>query len=189
MNTDYQISDKHRLSQRFFYSRDPQEVPFSSCSPGCPPGFALNTQFTNDVGLLKLTSTLTPSFLNEGLIAFIRNTGVLQSQTKITDSSLGITPGDPGFPYLPVTVISGLFSLGGGFNDFSDSVVNTYQAADQISWSHDVTTFAPATSLSASSSILPMMARAAAKFYFLASPTFCSGKAARKMAAGTAISS
>jgi hypothetical protein len=136
VNTDYQISDKHRLSQRFFYSRDPQEVPFSSCSPGCPPGFALNTQFTNDVGLLKLTSTLTPSFLNEGLVAFIRNTGVLQSQSKITDSSLGITPGDPGFPYLPVTVISGLFSLGGGFNDFSDSVVNTYQAADQISWSH-----------------------------------------------------
>ena len=135
VNTDYQISDKHRLSQRFFYSRDPQEVPFSSCSPGCPPGFALNTQFTNDVGLLKLTSALTPGFLNEGLVAFIRNTGVLQSQTKITDSSLGITPGDPGFPYLPVTVISGLFSLSGGFNDFSDSVVNTYQAADQISWS------------------------------------------------------
>jgi hypothetical protein len=136
VNTDYQISDKHRLSQRFFYSRDPQEVPFSSCSPGCPPGFALNTQFTNDVGLLKLTSTLTPGFLNEGLVALIRNTGVLQSQSKITDSSLGITPGDPGFPYLPVTVISGLFSLGGGFNDFSDSVVNTYQGADQISWSH-----------------------------------------------------
>jgi hypothetical protein len=136
VNTDYQVTDKHRLSQRFFYSRDPQLDPFSSCSPGCTPGFALKTQFTNDIGLLRLTSTLTPSFLNEVLVAFIRNTGVLQSQTKISDASLGITPGDPGFPYLPVTEISGLFSLSGGFNDYSDSVVNTYQAADQISWSH-----------------------------------------------------
>jgi len=136
VNTDYQISEKHRLSQRFFYSRDPQLDPFSSCSPGCPPGFALKTQFTNDIGLLRLTSTLTPHFLNEALVAFVRNTGVLQSQTKISDSSLGITPGDPGFPYLPVTEISGLFSLSGGFNDFSDSVVNTYQAGDQVSWSH-----------------------------------------------------
>jgi hypothetical protein len=136
VNTDYRLSAKHQLSERFFYSRDPQEDPFSSCSPGCPPGFTLDTHFGNDIGLLKLTSTLTPNFLNEGLFAAIRNFGTLQNQTKITDESLGITPGDPGFPYLPVTIIEGLFSLGGGFNDFSDSGVNTYQAADQISWSH-----------------------------------------------------
>jgi hypothetical protein len=136
VNTDYQLSSKQRLSQRYFYSRDPQQDPFSSCSPGCPPGFALNTQFTNDIGLLKLTSTLSPNLLNEAFVAFIRNTGVLKSQTAITDASLGITPGDPGFPYLPVTIISGLFSLGGGFNDFSNSAVNTYEASDQASWSH-----------------------------------------------------
>ncbi len=136
VNTDFQLSDKHRLSQRFFYSRDPQLDPFSSCSPGCPPGFALKTQFTNDIGLLRLTSTLTPHFLNEGLVAFIRNTGVLQSQTKLSDASLGVTPGDPGFPYLPLVLINGLFSLSGGFNDFSDSVVNTYQLGDQVSWNH-----------------------------------------------------
>lgn len=136
VNTDYQLTSKHRLSERFFYSRDPQNDPFSSCSPGCPPGFALNTQFTNDVGSLKLTSTLTPNFLNEGFVALIRNTGVLNSQSNITDASLGITPGDPGFPNLPVTVISGSFTLGGGFNDFSNSAVNTYEFADQVSWSH-----------------------------------------------------
>ncbi len=135
-NLDYQISPKNQLSERFFYSRDPQLNPFSSCNPGCPPGFALKTQFTNDVGSLRLSSALHPSLLNEALVAFIRNTGNLQSQTAITDSSLGITPGDPGFPLLPVTVVNGLFSLGGGFNDFSNSAVNTIQAADQISWTH-----------------------------------------------------
>ena len=135
-NVDYQATPKHRISERYFYSRDPQHDPFSSCNPGCPPGFALDTQFVNDVGSVKLTSTLTPNFLNEGFIALIRNTGVLNSQTSITDASLGVTPGDPGFPDLPVTVISGLFSLGGGFNDFSNSAVNTYEASDQVSWNH-----------------------------------------------------
>ncbi len=134
VNTDYQLSDKQRLSERYFFSRDPQVNPFSSCSPGCPPGFALNTRFTNDIGLLKLTSTFSPNLLNEAFVALIRNTGVLNSQTAITDASLGIAPGDPGFPYLPVTVINGLFSLSGGFNDFSDSAVNTIEASDQASW-------------------------------------------------------
>ena len=135
-NADYQVTSKHRLSSRYFYSRDPQSVPFSTCDYGCPPGFALTTAYTNDIGTLKLTSTLTPRLLNEGTFAFIRNTGVLTSQTKLADSSVGITPGDPGFPYLPVMDINGLFSLGGGFNDFSDAIVNTFQEGDQMSWNH-----------------------------------------------------
>jgi hypothetical protein len=133
-NLDYQLTPKHRLSERFFYSRDPQTNPFSSCSPSCPPGFALKTQFTNDVGSLKLTSALTPSFLNEAFVALIRNTGVLNSQASITDASIGLTPSDPDFPLLPIISIQGLFSLGGGFNDFSNSTVNTYEGSDQVSW-------------------------------------------------------
>jgi hypothetical protein len=134
VNADYQASEKERLSTRYFYSRDPQSNAFSTCDYGCPPGFALKTSYTNDIGTIKLTSTLTPRLLNEGFVALIRNTGVLTSQTSITDSSLGINPGDPGFPFLPIIDINGLFSLGGGFNDFSDSIVNTYQAGDQMSW-------------------------------------------------------
>ena len=134
VNADYQMTGKNRLSSRYFYSRDPQSNAFSSCDYGCPPGFALNTSYTNDIGTIKLTSTLTPRLLNEGFFAFIRNTGVLASQTKIADSSVGITPGDAGFPYIPVMDINGLFSLGGGFNDFSDAIVNTYQEGDQMSW-------------------------------------------------------
>jgi hypothetical protein len=136
INTDYQINPKNRLSERYFYSRDPQVDPFSSCSPGCPPGFALDTAFTNDVASLKLTSTLSPNLLNEGFVALVRNTGVLNSQASITDASLGITPGDPGFADLPVTSINSLFSLGGGFNDFSSSAVNTFEVSDQVTWTH-----------------------------------------------------
>jgi hypothetical protein len=141
VNADYQLNGSNRIGSRYFYSRDPQSNAFSSCDYGCPPGFALKTAYTNDIGTLKLTSTLTPRLLNEGFVALIRNTGVLTSQTSIADSSIGMSPGDPGFPYLPIIDINGLFSLGGGFNDFSDSVVNTYQAGDQMSWNrgrHDL---------------------------------------------------
>jgi len=138
VNTDYVISPKHRLSERYFYARDPQQVPFSSCfffTP-CTPGSGTQQEFKNYVGSLKLTSTLSSTFVNEALVNYTRNTGVLVSDSKITDQSLGITPGDPGFPKMPVIAIFGQFSIGGNFNDNSDSAVNTMQYADQIAWTH-----------------------------------------------------
>lgn len=87
VNADYQFNGNNRLGTRYFYSRDPQTGPFSTCDYGCPPGFALNTSYTNDLGTIKLTSTLTPRLLNEGFVSLIRNTGVLASQTKLADSS------------------------------------------------------------------------------------------------------
>jgi len=50
--------------------------------------------------------------------------------------SLGITPGDPTFPKMPTIAVSGLFSVGGNFNDDSDSTVNQFQYSDQIAWTH-----------------------------------------------------
>lgn len=135
INTDYVISAKHRLSERYFYARDPQSKPFSSCfTVACTPGSGLESEFKNYVGGLKLTSTLTNTFVNEALVNFTRNTGVLTSDSKITDQSLGIIPGDPGFPKMPVMSIIGQFSIGGNFNDDSNSAVNQYQLSDQIAW-------------------------------------------------------
>lgn len=67
-------------------------------------------------------------------MSFSRNTGVLTSESKIQDQDLGITPGDPTFPKMPVITVNGLFSVGGNFNDDSDSTVNQFQYADQIAW-------------------------------------------------------
>lgn len=135
INTDYDISPRHRLSERYFYARDPQEKPFSNCfTVACTPGSGLQSEFKNYVGSLKLTSTLSNSFVNEALVNFTRNTGVLTSDSKITDQSLGITPGDPGFPKMPTIAVIGEFSIGGNFNDDSNSTVNQYQFSDQIAW-------------------------------------------------------
>ncbi len=134
VNTDYTISDKHRLEERYFHSNDPQDQPFSSCAAGCTPGAGVATTFTNDVGTLKLTSALSPAFVNEALVSFIRNTGVLVSESTQTDPLFGITPGNPNYLLMPIITVNGLFSLGGGGNDNSFSTVNTYEAADQVAF-------------------------------------------------------
>jgi hypothetical protein len=138
INGDYVISAKHRLAERYFYARAPQNVPFSQCffSTPCTPGSDQGAKFNNHVASLKLTSLLSNALVNEAMVDYSRNRGVLVSGSKITDESLGITPGDPTFPKMPTIAVSGLFSVGGNFNDDSDSTVNQFQYSDQIAWTH-----------------------------------------------------
>ncbi len=137
INGDYVISSKHRFTERYFYARAPQSIPFSQCfTVACTPGSGQDAAFQNHVAALKFTSILTPTFVNEVLVDYSRNRGVLTSQSKITDDSLGITPGDPTFPKMPTIAVVGQFSVGGNFNDDSDSTVNQYQYSDQVAWTH-----------------------------------------------------
>jgi len=137
INGDYVISNKHRLTERYFYARAPQTVPFSTCfTVACTPGSGQDASFQNHVASMKLTSLLSNNLVNEVLVNYSRNRGVLTSESKITDASLGITPGDPTFPKMPTIAVIGLFSVGGNFNDDSDSTVNQYQYSDQIAWTH-----------------------------------------------------
>jgi hypothetical protein len=136
VNGDYVISAKHRLSERYFYAKAPQSIPFSQCffNTPCTPGSGQDAQFQNHVASLKLATLVSNSMVNEVLVNYSRNRGVLNSESKITDQSLGITPGDPTFPKMPTIAVNGLFSVGGNFNDDSDSTVNQYQVSDQIAW-------------------------------------------------------
>jgi hypothetical protein len=135
INTDVILSNTNRLSERYFYSRAPQLAPFSPCLfVACTPGSAQDAIFRNHLASLNLTSALSPHFVNEALVSFYRNTGVLTSESKFQDQDLGITPGEPAFPKMPVISVNGLFTIGGNFNDDSDSTVNQFQYADQIAW-------------------------------------------------------
>jgi len=135
VNTDYILSAKHTLSERYFYSNDPQNLPFSTCS--CTPGNGLTPTFNSQVGVLKLTSALNAHFLNEALVAYIRSYGRLQTQANLTYDQIGMTaPSDPTYPLMPITSTTGYFQLGGVNNDVSFSAVNTFEISDQINWSH-----------------------------------------------------
>jgi hypothetical protein len=135
VNTDYILSQKHTFSQRYFYSNQPQNQPFSSQAN--TPGNGVTPTFNSQVAVLKLTSALNGHLLNEALVGYIRNTGRLQTQANLTYDQIGMTaPSDPTYPLMPIMSISGYFSLGGVNNDVSMSAVNTFEIGDQISWTH-----------------------------------------------------
>jgi len=135
VNTDYILSPKHTLSQRYFYSNQPQNQPFSSSTN--TPGNGVTPTFNSQVAVMKLTSAVTPHLLNEGLVGYIRNTGRLQTQANLTFDQIGMTaPSDPTYPLTPIISVTGYFNLGGVNNDVSMSAVNTFEIGDQISWTH-----------------------------------------------------
>jgi hypothetical protein len=135
INTDYILTQKHTLSQRYFYSNQPQNQPFSSQVN--TPGNGVTPTFNSQVAVVKLTSALNAHFLNEALVGYIRNTGRLQTQANLTASQIGITaPSDPTYPLMPIISVTGYFNLGGVNNDVSMSAVNSFEISDQISWTH-----------------------------------------------------
>ncbi len=86
INGDYVISNKHHLAERYFYARDPQDLPFSQCfNVACTPASGQKSSFRNHIASLKLTSLLSNAFANEALVNFSRNTGVLHSESTIQD--------------------------------------------------------------------------------------------------------
>jgi len=135
VNVDYVLSSKHTISERYFYANYPENQPLATAAN--PPGNGVATTFNDQVALLKLTSALNAHFLNEALVGYIRSSGHLQTQSILTASQIGMTaPSDPSYPLMPTMAVTGYFSLGGGGNDESSSVVNTFEINDQISWTH-----------------------------------------------------
>src|SRR4030095_5564775 len=133
-NFDYVQSTKNTISGRWFYSKDPQVSPLRGQLPGSP----LKILFSNTYAVLKATSILTNSLVNEGRVSYQRNLSTQNAPAPPNSdhSTLGITPMSPGgIPPPQFTIIAGGYSiLGGGGPTFS--VTNQYQLADQISWSH-----------------------------------------------------
>jgi hypothetical protein len=99
-NVDYIFNPKNTVSEKFFYSGDPQLQSFvcldgngnllNSCAPGAPE--AVNYTSLNET--LKLTTVATSSFVNEALFSFVRTTTVAVPGpgTYISACSAGITP-------------------------------------------------------------------------------------------------
>ncbi len=166
-NTDYVISSKHTLSQKFLFGTDPQDQTFNCFINGsiCNPGAPINALYQNYVGQLKLTSVLTSNFVNEARFSFHRDVENNTDPTPVlscnTSSSVYVIPlvnngapcplvstGELGaiaktFPeanVIPILDIvggpSGPWSQGGNFAMISTNFINTFQYADQISWTH-----------------------------------------------------
>lgn len=173
INTQYILSSKHTLEERYMYQSDPQEQTFSCfiSAGNCNPGAPVNAHYFNHIGQLKLTSVLRPNFVNEARFSFHRdvenNTDPTTAKACNTSSTANVIPlvnnGEPcpltttppnsliaaKFPeanLLPMVDIlgvlspSGAWSQGGNFAMISSNFNNTFQYADQISWTHGMHT-------------------------------------------------
>lgn len=132
-NIDWALNARNTLSGRFFGSRDPELLQFTYANT---PGSGANDNFQNRDFSLKLASNLSPALTNEAHFGFTRNFGRLETLTPSITKEMGITPADPQLDILPVIDVSGLFNLGGGWNDGFVTATNTFIGSDQISWTH-----------------------------------------------------
>ena len=142
-NFDYVINSKHTLSARYDYEQDPTNSPFPTLNitliGNTLPGSPVVTTKWNHNALLKLTSILSNTLVNEARVAFQRNVTVDSYSNPFTDSQFAITPLNPGYDHLSYFTVgagSGGFSFGPHY--FFDGVFpeNQFEYSDQISWTH-----------------------------------------------------
>ena len=138
VNVDYLLSSKHTVTARYFRGHNPSDLSFQAAGilPGTPTSFLGE----NTTSLLKLTSVLTASLVNEARFSLQRNVDNSQTGETFTDHQFGITPLNPALDppgFLARIAITGGPKLGVPTgNDITIAVSTAYQFADQISWTH-----------------------------------------------------
>lgn len=130
-NLDYHFSGRQTLTEKFFYSNDPEITSFTAASS--TPGFGTNGLFQNYNGVVRHTFVITPSLLNEVTLGFHRIYGQIATETPVNSAAIGLA--SPSLlPQMPTLSVTGLFSLAGTLNDGQFSVSQQFSPQEQISW-------------------------------------------------------
>ncbi len=134
-NIDYLLNSKNTIAGRFFTSQDPQTIPFTNAN-GELPGTPASYLYSNTNAVLKLTTIITNSLVNEARGSFQRNITFNQNGDPFTNTQVGMTPITPGNTSFNPITITGAFNMGGGIGDDVFTPTNSFQEADMISWTH-----------------------------------------------------
>ena len=129
-NVDWLASSKNTVAGRFFYTRNPRE---QTVGGGQLPGWNNHQFYSNLFSAVKLTSVMTPNFINEARISFHRDVSTQTDTLPYTNQQIGLKGMIPEQTLPPVMLIFGAFNIGGTLGPAS-SPPTQYQAADQISW-------------------------------------------------------
>jgi Carboxypeptidase regulatory-like domain len=164
LNTDYVISSKNTLSEKYFFSSDPQTQSFSCIVTGCDPGAPEDAQYGSQSAVVRLTTIVTSNFVNEVFGSFQRlylnvSDGVtVQSCAGDGITALNIIPAVNNGAPCPLSSVAagnredslvpvigelglpgspwGSMSAGGNFFSATHSLQNSFLTGDQISWNH-----------------------------------------------------
>jgi hypothetical protein len=144
-NFDYVVTPKNTLSGRYFFATDPTSAPFPGSGLGFPapnvPGNPVFLEYGNQSASLKLTSVLTPTFLNELRFSYQRTTVTNRNEIPFTSSQAGMQPLQSTVPYLANIWFLPIFSATSfdiGAHPFftQNEAMNQFQLAESISWTH-----------------------------------------------------
>jgi hypothetical protein len=134
-NLDYLITNKEMLAMRYFFDFGRQNNGFGATG-GSLPGSGQTPLTGNHVATLRLTSTLTPSLVNEARFTYYHLRAGVDTTDPITAPSVGLPAPAPFYPILPpLTFVSPSFNFGGSIVDGSRQPQNYYSWSDQVSWS------------------------------------------------------
>ncbi len=138
VNADYLMSQKNTIAMRFFYSNDPRTTQFNTPIGGALPGAPEIGLYSNANAVLKLTTIVTNTLVNEARGSFQRlfNHASDNLPAGWTYQNLGMIPTTVGATQGPALsfLINGFGA--GGFLEPVTSPTNQFQYQDQISWSH-----------------------------------------------------
>jgi hypothetical protein len=163
-NADYVLNSKNTISEKYFFSSDPQTQSFSCIVTGCYPGAPEEAKYGSQSAVVKLTSVVTNNFVNEVFGSFQRlyldvNDGVtVQACAGDGITPLNITPAVNNGDSCPLDGVAagnredslvpiigslgfpgsqwGSWSAGGNFFSATKSIQNSFLSGDQISWNH-----------------------------------------------------
>jgi hypothetical protein len=138
------IDSKNTLSGRWFYANDPTQIPFGCAvtavlgagPTNCLPNTGGSTNYTEESTIVRLTSILTNSLVNEARISLQHNKGQVAAAVPFTNTQAGITSIIPAFNEIDQVIVNGKFTLGTSSSLFSHKYTAAWEAADQISWNH-----------------------------------------------------
>jgi hypothetical protein len=131
VNVDFLPTNKHTISEKFFYAKSPEFLAFTSSNV---PGSGTTDLFKNWNANIKDTYVAKPTLINEFSFGYHRSFGHVASENAVTNQSIGLTPGCSS-PFMPIMVIGSL-ELSGNFNDGQFTAPTAWAAQDQISWTH-----------------------------------------------------
>lgn len=93
INTDFILTPHNTLTEKYFFSNDPQTQSFSCIVTGCDPGAPEDARYGSQIAVVRLTSVLSSNVVNEVYGSF--NRLYLNVQDGVTVQSCagdGVTP-------------------------------------------------------------------------------------------------
>ncbi|MBM3762713.1 MAG: carboxypeptidase regulatory-like domain-containing protein [Acidobacteria bacterium] len=131
-NGDHQLTSMNRLSFKSTISAQPAFQPLPAATV---PGFGTTQDFKSRILSLTDTHVFTPNLVNEARMGFSRLLGVVQPETQIPLSSIGMRRfNSDDFFDIPQITVTGAFSLGYSVNADQGVAQNTFHWVDTLSW-------------------------------------------------------